>query len=81
MPGNAGIWRLEGSPTGTTCGPVTTPPGLTLGIQSLGSLHLGGVSAHLLAIAGWIRVHRETAVAKLSRAFRTDPEPLHSFGF
>jgi hypothetical protein len=34
----------------------------------------------LLARAG-STPHRENAVAELARAFRTDPEPLNSFGF
>lgn len=80
-PRNAGVWRLDASPTGATCVLNTTAPDLTLDIQSLASLYLGGMSAHVLAGAGRIRAHRDTAVADLGRAFRTDPEPFNSFGF
>lgn len=80
-PGNEGTWRLDGGPDGATCTRVTAEPELTLDIQSLGSLYLGGMSAGLLASAGRIQEHRAGAVGRLSRMFRTDPEPFNSFVF
>jgi predicted acetyltransferase len=80
-PHNAGVWRLEASPAGAECSRADAEPDLTMDVQSLASLYLGGMSASLLADAGRIRPHRENAVAKLARAFRTDPEPFNSFGF
>jgi predicted acetyltransferase len=80
-PHNAGVWHLDASPAGATCARVDAVPDLTMDVQSLASLYLGGMSASLLASAGRIRPHRENAVAELARAFRTDPEPFNSFGF
>jgi hypothetical protein len=80
-PRNAGIWHLDASPAGAMCSRVDAIPDLTMDVQSLASLYLGGMSASLLAGAGRIHPHRENAVAELARAFRTDPEPFNSFGF
>lgn len=80
-PHNEGTWRLDGDPDGATCTRVDTEPDLTLDIQALGSLYLGGASASLLATAGRIHAHRPDAVSLLSRMFRTDPEPFNSFVF
>jgi predicted acetyltransferase len=80
-PHNEGTWRLDGGPDGATCSHVTAQPDLTLDIQTLGSLYLGGASSSLLASAGRIREHRPESVQQLSRMFRTDPEPFNSFAF
>ena len=80
-PHNAGVWRLDAAPGGATCSRVQAAPDLTLDVQSLGSLYLGGTSAQVLAAAGRVRAHRDGALAELARAFRTDPEPFNSFGF
>jgi len=80
-PHNTGAWRLCTSPDGTTCSRVDAAADLTMDVQSLASLYLGGMSASVLASAGRIRPLRENAVAELARAFRTDPEPFNSFGF
>nr|BFE60820.1 hypothetical protein GCM10020063_053460 [Dactylosporangium thailandense] len=80
-PGNAGTWRLELSPDGASCWRTGGRPDLTLQIQALGSLYLGGMSAALLTAAGRIREHRAGAAAELGRALRTDPEPFNAFAF
>ncbi|MEV0431174.1 GNAT family N-acetyltransferase [Micromonospora sp. NPDC050495] len=80
-PHNAGVWRLAVSPEGSTCTRTDMRPDLTLDIQSLSSLYLGGMSAAVLAGAGRIRAQRVSAVADLARVFRVDPEPFNSFGF
>jgi predicted acetyltransferase len=79
-PGNEGSWRLDGGPDGAACTRSTGTPDLMIDLQALGSLYLGGMSAALLASAGRIRGSRES-VARLSRMFRTDPEPFNTFGF
>jgi Sterol carrier protein domain len=61
-PHNAAVWCLDASPAGTTCSRVEALPDLTIDVNSLASLYLGGMSASLLAGAGRIRPHRETAV-------------------
>jgi predicted acetyltransferase len=80
-PHNAGVWHLDASPAGATCSRADAPADLTMDVQSLASLYLGGMSASVLAGAGRIRPHRENSVAELARAFRADPEPFNSFGF
>lgn len=80
-PDNEGTWRLDGGPDGASCARVQSSPQLTLDIQALGSLYLGGGSADLWARAGRIREHQPRAVGLLSRMFRTDPEPFNSFAF
>jgi predicted acetyltransferase len=80
-PGNAGVWRLELSPDGASCTRTASAPDLTMTVQALGSLYLGGMSAAHLTAAGRIRAHRADAVAALGRALRTDPEPFNAFVF
>lgn len=80
-PHNVGAWRLAVSPEGATCTRTDMRPDLTMDIQSLSSLYLGGMSAAVLAGAGRIRPHRLSAVTDTARVFRVDPEPFNSFGF
>lgn len=80
-PHNEGAWRLDGDPDGGTCIRVDARPDLVLDVQALGALYLGGASAALLTASGHIREQRPGAVARLSRMFRTDPEPFNSFAF
>lgn len=81
VPNNVGTWRLEADVTGASCVRTNDAPDLTLDIQALGALYLGGMSAQLLAAAGLIRSDQTSSIEKLSRMFRTDPEPHNSFGF
>jgi predicted acetyltransferase len=80
-PHNEGTWRLDAGPDGASCTRVRAEPDLALDIQALGSLYLGGVSADLLTSAGRIRECGPGAARRLSRMFRTDPEPFNSFVF
>lgn len=80
-PHNAGTWRLQTDRNGATCSRVDAPPEVSMDIQCLGSLYLGGVSPFLLASAGRLRQHRAGATATASRLFRTDPAPFNAMGF
>ena len=80
-PHNIGTWELEVSKGEAECRRVDGIADLTLDIQALGSLYLGGMSAAALARAGKIRPRTADALATLSRLFRTDPEPFNSIGF
>jgi hypothetical protein len=80
-PANEGVWRLDASERSGSCERVTTAPDLTIDVEALGSLYLGGNSAALLAAAGRIREHRDGAVASLSQLLRTDPPPFNAVGF
>lgn len=80
-PANVGTWHLNTDTTGSSCVRAKGRPDLTLDVRALGSLYLGGMSAHLLTSADLIVPHHRDAVSKLSRMFRVDPEPHNSFGF
>jgi predicted acetyltransferase len=80
-PGNAGVWRLEASDGSASCERVSSRPELTIDVETLGALYLGGGSAALYTAAGRIREHRDGAAATLSRLLRTDPAPFNAVGF
>ena len=79
---NRGHWRLDATASGATCrlDPGATPD-LTLGVDTLASIYLGGVSPTTLAAAGRIHAHRPGAVATLAQLFTQDPAPYNVMGF
>ncbi|MFC7620300.1 GNAT family N-acetyltransferase [Microlunatus sp. GCM10028923] len=79
-PDNVGRWQLSADPDGASCTRVAATPDVVLELSALGSLYLGGRSAADLAYAGRIK-GGAAAVGRLSRLFRTDPEPFNSFVF
>jgi hypothetical protein len=81
-PANVGIWRLSVTGGLASCTPAAgMAMDLTVDVQALGSLYLGGMSASLLASAGQVRQHRDGAIGLLSRLLRTDPAPFNAIGF
>lgn len=81
-PRNRGTWRLEISGGQAACAPGSEAHAdITMDINVLGSLYLGGMSAGTFAAAGRIAEHAPGAVARLSRIFSTDPAPFNSLGF
>ncbi|GAA1659837.1 GNAT family N-acetyltransferase [Glycomyces endophyticus] len=81
-PANNGTWRLQADGSSATCIPADgAKTELRVSVQALGSLYLGGMSAHHFAYAGDIAEYREGAVDRLARMFRTEPEPHNSFVF
>ncbi|UED88624.1 GNAT family N-acetyltransferase [Streptomyces profundus] len=80
-PANNGTWLLRADGTSVTCVATDRRAELTITVQALGSLYLGGLSAHDLAYAGRVVPHADGVVARLSRLFRVDPEPHNSFAF
>jgi predicted acetyltransferase len=81
-PENTGVWRLEASGGGGVCGRAdVADPDVTMDINALGSLYLGGASPGTLAAAGRITQHRAGAVAMMARLFAGDPAPFNSIGF
>ncbi len=63
------------------CVPTGGEPDLSLDIDDLGSLYLGGTAPSTLVRAGHIRAHRPDAAARADALFRTDRAPhcLHWF--
>lgn len=78
LPENQGRWRLDATPTGTTCqlDPGANPD-VALGVEALASLYLGGVSPATLVAAGRITVLHPSALATLSSLFAQDPAPYN----
>jgi len=72
---------LEGGPDGASCAPTTKDPDLTVPVDVLGSLYLGGVAARTLALAGRLDEHRSGAVATADAMFRTSRAPWCSTWF
>lgn len=63
------------------CVPTGREPDLSLDVDDLGSLYLGGTAPSTLVRAGHIRAHRPDAAARADALFRTDRSPhcLHWF--
>lgn len=71
-----GVFAVEGGPEGATCVPTTQSPDLTLPVQTLGSLYLGGYAASSLARAGLVTEERPGALALADAMFRTAVAPF-----
>jgi predicted acetyltransferase len=70
-----GRYVLDGGPAGATCTKTTKPADLSLGVDALGSIYLGGVSLRTLAAAGRVDEHRVGAVATADTMFRSAVTP------
>ncbi|MGW6283001.1 GNAT family N-acetyltransferase [Kribbella sp. NPDC055071] len=79
---NCGRWRLEAGPDGAVCtaAPADSPD-LSLTVNELGSLYLGGVSATVLSHAGRITAHAPGASGRLDVLLRQDRAPHNAVGF
>jgi len=77
----AGRFALEGGPTGATCTATDATAEMTLPVDALGSLYLGGVSALALAGAGRIDEHTTGTVARADTMFRSSITPWCSTWF
>jgi predicted acetyltransferase len=79
---NSGRWRLETGPDGAVC---TAAPAdsadLSLTVNELGSLYLGGVSATVLSHAARITAHTPDASQRLDALLRQDRAPHNAVGF
>jgi predicted acetyltransferase len=83
---NAGVWELDGGPDGAQVRRLSGPEyqaeaDLSIGIDDLGSVYFGGVTATSLADAGVITEHTFGSVQLVSRAFRSDRAPAAGPGF
>lgn len=77
----AGRWRLDAAPDGASCTAVDQEPDLSLSVNELGSLYLGGVRAGELAYAGRVVERTPGAVSRLDAVLRPDRAPHNAVGF
>jgi predicted acetyltransferase len=73
-PASAGRFLLKGGPGGATCAPTTRSADLSLTINELGALYLGGTAPWPLARAGRIE-GSAAAVARADAMFAWNPKP------
>ena len=74
-PWNAGRYVLQGGPDGAQCNASTAKPAdLTMSVNELGAIYLGGTRAYQLARAGRIEGSTE-AVARADAMFAWNPLP------
>jgi len=64
-----GVFQLEGGPLGATCTPTAVLPDLTISIEDLGAIYLGGVKPSVLAAAGRIMENSPSAIATADSMF------------
>ncbi len=69
LPGNAGRWRLIGSPDAATCTSTMDEPDLACDIRQLAAAYLGDAPLAGLAAAGLVRELRPGAADLASTAF------------
>jgi predicted acetyltransferase len=79
----AGRYVLEGGPGPVTCARSTSGEAadLTMSVNTLGSVYLGGFSLDLLARAGLVDEHRAGSLAIADSMFRAVPTPWCSTWF
>ncbi|MFR9790461.1 GNAT family N-acetyltransferase [Streptomyces sp. MB22_4] len=70
-----GRYRLEVSPEGASCTPTAASADLTLGVQELASVWLGGESLLRLTVLGRVREEREGAARQADALFRSSGRP------
>lgn len=72
----AGRFVLRGDADGVVCLPTVDDPNITLGVDALGSLLLGGTDARVLAATGRITAHDDQALEQVALAFGWSPAPF-----
>jgi predicted acetyltransferase len=78
---NSGRWRLDASPDGASCKPTEASADLSLTVNELGSLYLGGVAATVLSPADRIAEHTPGALSLLDALLHQDRAPHNAVGF
>ncbi len=77
----SGRFVLEGGPTGATCTATDATAEMTLPVDALGSVFLGGMSVLALGGAGRIDEHAPGALARADTMFRSPTTPWCSTWF
>jgi len=70
-----GRYAVEGGADGAKCERTDQAPDLTLPVDALGSIYLGGMTLSLLAEAGRVDEHRTGALAEADAMFRSYRAP------
>jgi len=76
-----GTFALEAGPGGATCAASTESPDVTVPVDVLGSIYLGGFTADRYRRLGRIEEHTPGAAAVLNALFRTAAAPVNSTMF
>lgn len=76
-----GRFALDADADGASCVPSTASADLTVGVDVLGSVYLGGYGVRTLAAAGLIDEHSPRAVARADVMFRSSVTPWCSTWF
>ncbi|WP_427890442.1 GNAT family N-acetyltransferase [Kribbella sp. GL6] len=74
-------WLLDAGPDGAGCTATDRAADLTLGMNELGSLYLGGVRASEFAYSRRVVEHTPGAVSRLDAMLRPDRAPHNAVGF
>ncbi|MFD7160871.1 GNAT family N-acetyltransferase [Kribbella sp. NPDC059898] len=77
----SGRWLLDAGPDGASCTATDRAADLTLGVNELGSLYLGGVRASEFAYSRRVVEHTPGAVSRLDAMLRPDRAPHNAVGF
>lgn len=77
----AGRYELKGGPLGGHCTPSTRSPDLTMPVDTLGAILLGGFSLSQLARAGWADAHQPGSTDLADLMFSTLAPPWCSTWF
>jgi predicted acetyltransferase len=70
-----GRYLLDGGPSGATCTKTAKAADLSLGVDALGSIYMGGASLRTLAAAGRVDEHRAGAIPTGDTMFRSAVAP------
>lgn len=76
-----GRWRLDAAPDGAACTATDADADVSLTVNELGSLYLGGVRASELMYAGRVVERTAGAVSRLDALLRQDRAPHNAVGF
>lgn len=76
-----GRYRLVGDANGAMCTPTEAEPDISLGVDVLGALYLGGASLRPYVLAGRVEEHTTGSVGALDRGMRTARAPWATTSF
>jgi predicted acetyltransferase len=80
-PGTGGRFLLDVDGKDVSCSRTDAEPDLSLAIDDLGAIYLGGVAPSTLAAAGRVRARAGEVLGRADDLFRTTPAPFCATGF